>query len=154
MRAWRMNIKLPDRSSVRRIHQGLALGSLVLPAIVLVLVAREVTREASPGVMTVEPDGRKFGLTLDERLEIFRKYADHDPRWKKIAQGDFPTHEWSQADHYHSHARSHALFLARKLKLHPSQVFMVADEGIHEKWPGKDGKPVDATIAPLDPRPK
>ncbi len=111
----------------------------------------------APPPRTIPADGpgdARFGLTLATRQEIFREFALAEPSQRAAGLSSFPTERWSAEDHRGSFERGAARNLATRHSVSLTQIYLVLDEGIREKWPGPDGKPLDATTIPLKPRRK
>lgn len=101
---------------------------------------------------SAQSDGRRFGMTLDERRALFDALVENEPRYRARAATNFANHAFSiNDDRSHGEMRD-ARRLARERHLSLSQVYLVLDEGIRKGWPGPDGEPLETTVPPLDPR--
>ena len=76
----------------------------------------------------------------DDQVEIHL----HDQVLKPIHQGAVAV--------LGAQERALAQSLATRHGLSLSQVYLILDEGIRDKWPGPDGEPLIATTPPQDPR--
>jgi len=111
---------------------------------------------ATPRPAPVPPDdpatSARFGLTASDRREIFRELAAAEPGERASAERRFAGQAWSIDDDRASGEREAVLGVAARRKLNVTVVYLVLDEGIRNKWPGPDGKPLAAAVAPLNPR--
>jgi hypothetical protein len=99
-------------------------------------------------------EAHHYGMVLEKRKSIFAEFAETEikERQRAIDQNTWGGHAWSREDD-----RAHAeMVLARKLAVRHgltlTQIYMVLDEGIREKWPGPDERPLPPTTPPQDPR--
>ncbi len=107
-----------------------------------------------PPIPSEELPGDKFRLNELERKEIFREFAAAEiaERARGISQNTWNGHAWSREDDRGYIERTTARAAAARHHCSLSQVYLVLDEGIREKWPGPDGKPLAGTTPPHNPR--
>lgn len=88
------------------------------------------------------------------RREIFMEIATAElaERQRAIAQNTWNGHAWSREDDRGHYERVKMRELAARYKGTLTQMYLILDEGIREKWPGPDGNPLPATTPPWDPR--
>ena len=98
----------------------------------------------------------RFGVPLATRKEIFDEFAKAEPSARAEGVKGFPGPgmEWSAEDHRGAFERQKAAALSARYRLSLTQVYLCLDEGIRERWPGPDGKPLEARTVPLNPRRK
>jgi hypothetical protein len=101
-----------------------------------------------------EYEGFRYGMTLETREAIFDELAiaEESERRRAIESNTWQGHLWSREDDRGQQELTLARALAKKHGVSLSQVYLVLDEAIREKWPGPDGKPLKATTPPQDPR--
>jgi hypothetical protein len=101
-----------------------------------------------------ELPGDRFRLSEAERREIFKEFATAEiaERQRAITQNTWQGHAWSREDDRGYIERTTARASAAKHKVSLSQVYLVLDEGIREKWPGPDGKPLPGNTPAFNPR--
>jgi hypothetical protein len=99
-------------------------------------------------------DGHRYGLTLEVRKKIFAELARVEiaERKRAIDHNTWNGHLWSREDDRGHYEMTAARALATTYGITLTQVYMVLDEGIREKWPGPDGKPLSPFTPPQDPR--
>ncbi|HVH47784.1 MAG TPA: hypothetical protein VM925_35855 [Labilithrix sp.] len=138
------------------IVRGLAVGIAVLLLLGRVNAATKPLLSAKPPAVipTQEIDDYRFRLPERTRREIFRELATAElaERARAIAANSWNGHIWSREDDRGYQERVAARAAAAKHKVSLSQIYLVLDEGIRERWPGPDGKPLPATTPPLDIR--
>lgn len=139
----------------RRVAAGwLALQVLSL-AVVVPVVAKTLAptiKHPRPAPLVDGPGDVRFGLPEETRRDIFRELAAAEPHAREQGASGFPGQPWSQDDHRAAFERNTARDLAARRNINLQLVYLVLDEGIRNKWPGPDGKPLVATTIPLDPR--
>jgi hypothetical protein len=98
--------------------------------------------------------GMRFELDEKTRHEIFAELAaaEEAERKRNIEQNTWQGHLWSREDDRGVVERNLAKAIATRRNISLTQVFLVLDEGIHDHWPGPDGKPLPATAEPLNLR--
>lgn len=106
----------------------------------------------APGALSRDETEPRFGVPRPERERIWRDISANDGDWRRAGREAFPDHPWSQHDHYAAFLLKHMAMLAARTGLSISQVALIFDEGVHSRWPAPNGKPVDATWVPLQPR--
>jgi hypothetical protein len=128
----------------------------VLSLIVIVPIVSKTLaptlRDPKPPKLVDGPGDMRFGLPEDTRREIFKEIAAAEPRAREQGVAGFPSQLWSQEDHRCAFERITMREISDRRKLNLQIVYLVMDEGVRNKWPGPDGKPLIATTIPLDPR--
>jgi hypothetical protein len=108
-----------------------------------------------------EYEDHRYGMKLATRKAIFDELAaiEVEERRRAIEQntwvgpGNGPREvAWSREDDRGAREMEAARRIAKQKGLSLTQVYMVLDEAIREKWPGPDGQPLIATTPPLKPR--
>jgi hypothetical protein len=96
----------------------------------------------------------RFGMTETVRREIFRELAESEiaERQRAISQNTWNGHAWSRFDDLGYVQRARGRELALRYSVSLTQVYLVLDEGIRERWPGPDGQPLSALVEPLQLR--
>ncbi|MGZ3417271.1 MAG: hypothetical protein ACXVEE_05355 [Polyangiales bacterium] len=164
----RLGAAIVRLSPLPRDSEGPRSRASVLFAIVVHVVAggiaiasaREALRPilSEPRPASVRPTGpapdMRFELDLKTRKEIFAELAAAEvaERKRNIEQNTWQGHLWSREDDRGVQERTLAKSIAARRGISLTQVFLVLDEGIHEQWPGPDGKPLPATAEPLNLR--
>lgn len=122
----------------------------VKPAFKPLLTPPPTPRVPAPTSMT------RFGLTEPVRREIFRELADGETseRASAIARNSWNGHLWSRFDDLGYVQRAKARELAQRNNISLSQVYLVLDEGIRERWPASNGQPLPPNAEPLSLRPE
>lgn len=131
-------------------------------AIALVALWRRVDAATSP-LLSAKPqppipveeiEDYKFRLPERTRREIFAELATAElaERARAVQANTWKGHLWSREDDRGHYERVAARAAAAKHKVSLTQVYLVLDEGIRERWPGPDGKPLPATTPPLNIR--
>jgi hypothetical protein len=120
-----------------------AVRSVVLP----VLEARGPAEFPSDGT-----NGVRFGLAETLRRDIFREIASAEPAARARGAQSFPGEPWSMEDHRAAFERDTARGIAQRRELSLSQIYLILDEGIRQRWPGPGGAPLSAQSYPLAPR--
>lgn len=100
------------------------------------------------------PDQGNHRTEAPEQLaeRVFWAFAAAEPEFRNRARRNFPNSPWSQQDDRCNFERHHARRIAERFGLSLSQVYLILDRGIRDKWPGPGGEPLSATIEPLEPR--
>jgi hypothetical protein len=129
---------------------------------VLVVLGQRVRQEVGPmlatrpptPIPTVEIDDYRFRLPERTRREIFAELATAElaERQRAIAANTWKGHAWSREDDRGHYERVAARAAAAKYKVSLSQVYLVLDEGIRNKWPAPNGDPLPGTTPPLNLR--
>lgn len=119
-------------------------------------IARPLTHAKPLAPLPADEGDSKWGLPLKTRRAIFDELAAAEPTSRSEGTRAFPgpALAWSAEDHRGAYERNKARELAGKYRCTLTQVYLSLDEGIHEKWPGPDGKPLDPKTVPLNPRRK
>lgn len=107
-----------------------------------------------PAIPTEEIDDYRFRLPERTRREIFAELAAAElaERARAIQANTWKGHLWSREDDRGHYERVAVRAAAAKHKISLTQTYLVLDEGIRERWPGPDGKPLPATTPALDIR--
>lgn len=157
-RAWldAVDFELPATS---RAGAVLRVAAWALSLVALLTVAGRTTRPLTrvPGRSALNGDtheGHRYGLPLEKRRAIFQELAKVElpERRRAIDQNTWGGHLWSREDDRGHYEMTAARALAPKHGVTLTQIYMVLDEGIRERWPGPDGKPLPPTTPPQDPR--
>ncbi len=124
------------------------------------VVARDMTRPLrtaqAPAPLPPDHGDVKFGVPLAVRKQVFEELAAAEPSAReegKKAFGGFAL-EWSAEDHRGGFERKTVANIGAAKHLSVTQVYLILDEGIRERWPGPDGQPLSPLVAPLHPRRK
>jgi hypothetical protein len=101
-----------------------------------------------------EIEDYRFRLPERTRREIYLEIATAElaERKRAIEQDKWRGHLWSREDDRGHFERVHFRQLATQHKLSLTQIYLILDEGIRNRWPGPDGALLPATSPPLDPR--
>lgn len=107
-----------------------------------------------PAIPTEEIDDYRFRLPERTRRQIFAELATAElaERARAIQANTWKGHLWSREDDRGHYERVAVRAAAAKHKISLTQTYLVLDEGIRERWPGPDGKPLPATTPALDIR--
>jgi|GEM_PF-1275797 len=144
------------RSKAAWVVRGAAVAVAVVALWRRVDVATAPLLSAKPpaAVPTEEIEDYKFRLPERTRREIFAQLAAAElaERARAIKANTWKGHLWSREDDRGHHERLAARAAAAKHKVSLTQVYLVLDEGIRERWPGPDGNPLPATTPPFNPR--
>jgi hypothetical protein len=137
---------------VRVVATVIALGVLVRR----VDAATGLLRRAAPPAVipTEELDDYRFRLPERTRREIFADLAAAElaERARAIRANTWNGHLWSREDDRGYYERVAARAAAAKYKVSLTQVYLVLDEGLRERWPAPNGEPLPATTPPLNTR--
>jgi hypothetical protein len=126
---------------------------VLVALVVAALLVRPIVRVRPPAPLPpASSDRTRFGLTLQDRRQIFADIAKNDATAKRKGQETFPGDPWSAQDHAASFERDTVRDVATRHKISLSQAYLVLDEGIRERWPVPRGRPLDAHVVPLHPR--
>lgn len=121
-----------------------------------VVVATKPLLTAKPpaAIPTEEVDDYRFRLPERTRREIFEELATAElaERARAAAANTWNGHLWSREDDRGHYERVAVRAVAAKYRVSLTQVYLVLDEGIRERWPGPDGRPLPATTPPLNIR--
>ncbi len=153
----------PDELPRSRIAVWARLMVHAVAIVVLVKTARETFRplfivpQPAPVAVTspgVGAPGIAFELDEKTRKEIFAELASAElaERKRAIAQNTWSGHLWSREDDRGWQERVLARAIAQRRTISLTQVYLVLDEGIRNKWPASDGKPLPATAPPVELR--
>ena len=131
------------------------MAALAILAITGVRTLRPTVTVAYPAALKPASAGLvAFGLTEPQRREIFAVLATEElaSRQKIRENNNWGGHPWSQEDDRGWQERTTVRELAAKHKISLSQVYLVLDQGIRLRWPAADGKPLVATVPPIELR--
>ena len=119
-------------------------------------IARPLTHAKPLAPLPPDEGDMKWGLPLKTRRAIFDELAAAEPAARVEGARAFPgpALAWSAEDHRGAFERNKARELSGKYRCSLSAVYLSLDEGIRERWPGPDGKPLDPHTVPLNPRRK
>jgi hypothetical protein len=119
-------------------------------------LARPLTHAKPLAPLPADVGTTRWGVPIETRRQIFAEFAAAEPTSRAEGTKAFPgaALAWSAEDHRGAYERNKARDLASKYRLSLSQIYLCLDEGIHERWPGPDGKPLDPHTVPLHPRRK
>jgi hypothetical protein len=119
-------------------------------------LAHPLTHAKPLAPLPADEGENKWGLSPKTRHAIFDEFAAAEPSNRSEGTRAFPgpALAWSAEDHRGAYERNKARELAGKYRCTLTQVYLSLDEGIHERWPGPDGKPLDPKTVPLNPRRK
>ena len=121
----------------------------------IVHVTAPLLRAKPPAAIPVDDaPGERFRLPEPVRREIFMELATAEvsERARAVAANTWNGHVWSREDDRGHYERVAARASAAKHRVALAQVYLVLDEGIRERWPGPDGKPLSAVTPPLNIR--
>jgi hypothetical protein len=152
---------LLDFAAVPRSKAAWVVRAIAL-AVTLVVLWRRVDAVTKPllsakppaTIPTEEVDDYRFRIPERTRRAIFAELAAAElaERARAIQANTWKGHLWSREDDRGHHERLAARAAAAKHKVSLTQVYLVLDEGIRERWPGPDGNPLPATTPPLNIR--
>ncbi|MBX3191366.1 MAG: hypothetical protein KF819_30490 [Labilithrix sp.] len=112
--------------------------------------------DAKPPIPIPSEEIEDYRFRLPERIrkEIFLEIAgaEQAERARAVQQNTWHGHLWSREDDRGHVERMHFRQLAAQYRISLTQMYLILDEGIREKWPGPDGEPLPATTPPLNPR--
>lgn len=129
--------------------------AMVYAGVWIVRTARPITSAAPPGaVLDREGTDVRFGLPEAVRREIFNELATAEPNARASGIAGFPGLPWSQEDHRCAFERDTARSIAARRQISLSQVYLILDEGIRNKWLGPDKQALNPKTVPLLPRRK
>ncbi len=83
---------------------------------------------------------------------IFDAIAAHEAKNRQEGKSGFPDEPWSADDHRAAFERDVVRGVAADHHVTLPTAYLCFDEGIRRRWPGANGQPLDAKVAPLDPR--
>lgn len=135
---------------------GVSLLTLFYAVRELRALARPLTHAKPLATLPAPAGDSKWGMPLSMRREIFAEFAAAEPtnRAEGIRAFPGPALAWSAEDHRGAFERQKARELSSRYRVSLTQIYLCLDEGIHDKWPGPDGKPLDPHTVPLNPRRK
>lgn len=119
-----------------------------------VTVGPMLAAKPPPPIPSEGIDDYRFMIPERTRREMFAEIAAAEiaERKRAAAANTWNGHLWSREDDRGYYERVTLRALASKYKVSLSQMFLVLDEGIRNKWPGPDGEPLPATTPPFNPR--
>lgn len=159
--SYRSYLALLDFGTLPRSKAGWLVRAGVT-AVAIIALCRQVgavtrpllSAKPPPSIPVTEIDDYRFRLPEHTRRAIFSELAAAElaERARAIQQNTWKGHVWSREDDRGYQERVAARAAAAKYRISLSQVYLVLDEGIRERWPGPDGNPLAATTPPLDIR--
>lgn len=120
-------------------------------------VMKPIARDPGPEVLPPDQGDVRFGVPLATRKQVFAGFAAAEPGQRAEGRASFhgPGLDWSAEDHRGSFERKTAAQLSAQYGLNLTQVYLILDEGIRERWVDPDaGGPLPGTTEPLNPRRK
>jgi hypothetical protein len=107
-----------------------------------------------PPIPVEEIEDYRFRLPERERREIFAELAAAElaERARAIQANSWNGQLWSREDDRGHYERVAVRAAAAKHRVSLSQVYLVLDEGIRERWPAPNGEPLPGTTPPLNMR--
>lgn len=142
-------------------RSGVALLLLVVQAGTLLVFFRQakqllgpLVRTPAPPVVPASNSMTRFGMTEAVRRDIFRELAESEiaERRRAITQNTWNGHAWSRFDDLGYVQRARGREVAARHGVSLTQVYLVLDEGIRQRWPGPDGQPLSPLVEPLQLR--
>lgn len=115
---------------------------------------RPLVSAKPPAPLPPDEGDKRFGLPVGTRKRIFEELAAAEPHGRAEGQKGFPGVDlaWSAEDHRGAFERQKAAEVASRHRISLTQVYLILDEGIRERWVGPDGAPLTPTTVPLHPR--
>jgi len=115
-----------------------------------------LTTTRPPAPIPPDQGDVRFGVALSVRKKVFEELAGAEPGARAEGKRAFPGGElaWSAEDHRGSFERQKVAELEGRYRLSRTQIYLILDEGIRQKWPGPDGQPLPPYVVPLHPRRK
>lgn len=117
---------------------------------------RDLVTAVPPPPLPPDSGDTRFGVPLAKRKQVFTELAAAEPHARAEGKRSFPGYEleWSAEDHRGAFERQKVAELMSRHRLSMTQVYLILDEGIRERWPGPDGEPLTPFAVPLHPRRK
>lgn len=137
-----------------------AVAVSVLSLVSAFVLCRRMTRNLATGqanaILPADHDDVRFGVPLAKRKQVFKDLADAEPQARADGKKSFPGDElaWSAEDHRGAFERQRVAAAMGKYGLSQTQVYLILDEGIRQKWSGANGEPLTPFTVPLHPRRK
>lgn len=115
-----------------------------------------LTSTKPPPAIPADQGDTRFGVPLAVRKKVFEELASAEPGARAEGKRAFPGAElaWSAEDHRGSFERQKVAELSGRYGLSRTQIYLILDEGIRQKWTGPDGQPLAPNVVPLHPRRK
>lgn len=158
----REDLRVFDFSKMPDTKLGWGIRALVTILAIAFLVQRVraaatplVGAKPPPAISVEDIEGYRFRLSDETRHAIFdelavAELAERERAIKVNSWGG--TEPWSREDDRGHFERVAVRAAATKYKVSISQVYLVLDEGIREKWLAPNGQPLPATTPPLSLR--
>ncbi len=134
----------------------------VVSVIALALLVRSLERRVGPMLKTKPPapitsaedPANRFGIPEATRRQIFTELATAEvaERKRAIDGNTWKGHLWSREDDRGHYERVAARGIAARHGVSLTQVYLVLDEGIRQRWPAPNGNPIIGTTPPLNLR--
>lgn len=147
------DVELPATKRWRRAEPAVRAIVLGLAVSFGLHATRELRTTPPPDPLPATGPNR-LGLPESQRRALFRELAVVEPRARTESAQKFPGDPWSIEDERAAHERDKSRDMAAANKLSVSQIDLLLDDGIREKWPAPNSKPLDATVVPLKRRPE
>lgn len=147
---WCGRVHLPVTRANRILGAALTVGALLVGGNELLVVTRDVWSTRRPAPLPPDGGGTRFGVPEETRRAVFTEIAREDPSGRERAREHFPADQvWRREDDRSASERDTVRGLAASHHLNVTQVYLILDEGIRERWLGVEGKPLAATTVPL-----
>lgn len=150
-----------ERRPDSKLGWGVRLAVAVVGFGVVVQTVRETAapllsaKEPTP-IPTQEFPGStdRFRLSEERRKEIFKELATAElaERRRAISQNTWNGHAWSREDDRGWWESKTVHDIAQRNHISATQVYLVLDEGIRNKWLAPNDQPLPGTTPPLNPR--
>jgi len=146
---------LPQSRAAVLVRAAVHVVALVVVFVSIRDALRPIFKGPRPTAIRAEgPGDQRYELDEKTRKEIFSDLAalEQKTRADGIAQNTWNGHLWSRDDDRGWGERVRARSIAQTRGISLTQVFLILEEGIRNRWPGPDGKPLPATVPPLNLR--
>ena len=155
------NLRVLDFSKMPDTKAGWVVRVLVTLVALALLIQRAkaataplVAAKPPATIATEDIEGYRFRIPDETRHAIFDELAAAElaERDRAIKANTWGGHAWSREDDRGHYERVAVRAAAAKYRLSISQVYLVLDEGLRERWPAPNGQPLPATTPPLSLR--
>lgn len=96
--------------------------------------------------------GTDLDISADDAHVAFDQLVRAETSSRLRARERFPGHAWSQQDDEAQFMRGHARRIGQSMGLTLSQVYLVMDRGLRERWVDDKGRRLKTRVVPLNPR--